>query len=235
MLASLLLLAALASASSLSEPIHGMATAGDGDSLKIGDVSFRLFGIDAPELDQSCLRAGKSWQCGVEAHQQLQTLVSGKQVRCIPVDQDQHGRLVARCITRDTDLNRAMVERGYAVAFRKYSPDYVAAEAMAKAAGLGLWSGTFKLPEEHRATARSRPTSSKSNPTVRKRVGSSTTSQASAPTSFGGCVIKGNHSRRGDWIYHLPGMPYYQQTRAEQMFCSEAEARAAGYRRAIVR
>ena len=31
-----------------------------------------------------------------------------------------------------------------------------------------------------------------------------------------------------------PGMPYNNQTRAEAMFCSEAEAQAAGYRRAIV-
>jgi hypothetical protein len=30
-------------------------------------------------------------------------------------------------------------------------------------------------------------------------------------------------------------MPYYDQTRAEEMFCTEAEAQAAGYRRAIVR
>lgn len=49
------------------------------------------------------------------------------------------------------------------------------------------------------------------------------------------CLIKGNHSRRGDWIYHLPGMPYYDDTRAEAYFCTEAQAQAAGYRRAIVR
>lgn len=49
------------------------------------------------------------------------------------------------------------------------------------------------------------------------------------------CRIKGNHSRRGDWIYHLPGMPYYDATRAEAYFCTEAQAQAAGYRRAIVR
>ena len=48
------------------------------------------------------------------------------------------------------------------------------------------------------------------------------------------CNIKGNHSRRGEWIYHLPGMPYYEQTRAEAMFCSEEDAIAAGYRRARV-
>jgi hypothetical protein len=30
-------------------------------------------------------------------------------------------------------------------------------------------------------------------------------------------------------------MPYYEQTRPEEIFCTEAEARNAGYRRAIVR
>ena len=48
-------------------------------------------------------------------------------------------------------------------------------------------------------------------------------------------MIKGNQNRRGQWIYHLLGMPYYDQTRPEQLFCTEAEAQAAGYRRAIVR
>jgi hypothetical protein len=46
---------------------------------------------------------------------------------------------------------------------------------------------------------------------------------------------KGNRNRKGQWIYHVPGMPYYDATRAEEVFCTEAEARAAGYRRAIVR
>ena len=227
-------MAALAPTSSQSEPIYGMATAGDGDSLKIGETSFRLFGIDAPELDQSCSKDGKPWSCGAEAHRQLQALVARQEVRCIAVDKDQHGRLVARCITRDADLNRAMVERGYAVAFRKYSSDYVPAEEQAKAAGLGLWGGTFKLPEEHRAAAHAKASPKRVSrqhrqPAVKRFANSE------GPISTGGCVIKGNHSRRGEWIYHLPGMPYYQQTRAEQMFCSEAEARAAGYRRAIAR
>src|SRR3546814_9625845 len=52
---------------------------------------------------------------------------------------------------------------------------------------------------------------------------------------IGQCLIKGNHSQRGEWIYHLPGMPYYNATRAEAYFCTEAEAQAVRYRRAIVR
>ena len=51
------------------------------------------------------------------------------------------------------------------------------------------------------------------------------------PRVTGGCNIKGNHSRRGDKIYHLPGRPYYEETVPERMFCSEAEARAAGFRK----
>lgn len=42
---------------------------------------------------------------------------------------------------------------------------------------------------------------------------------------------RGVKSRRGDWIYHLPGMPYYEETVPERMFCTEAEARAAGFRK----
>jgi hypothetical protein len=53
--------------------------------------------------------------------------------------------------------------------------------------------------------------------------------------SSSGCVIKGNRNRKGEWIYHVPGMPYYDVTRPEEIFCTEAQGQAAGYRRAIVR
>jgi len=52
-----------------------------------------------------------------------------------------------------------------------------------------------------------------------------------------GCAIKGNISRKGERIYHVPGQEHYGATRistgkGERWFCSEAEARAAGWRRA---
>lgn len=57
-----------------------------------------------------------------------------------------------------------------------------------------------------------------------------------AAAQRGDCVIKGNISARGERIYHLPGDHYYSKTRiepakGERWFCSEAEARAAGWRR----
>ena len=220
---------ALAVTLAASLPIYGIAVAGDGDSLAIGETSIRLFGIDAPEFDQQCTRSGTSWQCGKAAAEQLAKLVTGREIRCTPTGTDTFGRTLARCSTvLGTDVNRTMVASGYAVAFRKYSTDYTSAEDAARSAKRGLWSGTFDMPSEVRAAARE-------HGQPRRAVRRSAPVRTKHAAYSGGCVIKGNHSRRGEWIYHLPGMPYYAQTRAEAMFCSESQAQAAGYRRAIVR
>jgi len=55
----------------------------------------------------------------------------------------------------------------------------------------------------------------------------------------GACNIKGNVSTRGERIYHVPGQKYYNDTRisashGERWFCSEEEARAAGWRKSRV-
>ena len=118
------------------------------------------------------------------------------------------------------DLNRALVAEGWATAFRRYSDIYVADETRARASKLGLWSSSFTPPETYRQLedqqALSVPQAQPRSP-VRQ-----------APTN---CAIKGNRNKRGEWIYHLPGRPYYNETQAEEMFCTEAEAQAAGYRR----
>lgn len=44
--------------------------------------------------------------------------------------------------------------------------------------------------------------------------------------------IKGNLTTyNGEKIYHVPGGQYYEVTKAEEMFCTEEEAEAAGYRK----
>jgi endonuclease YncB( thermonuclease family) len=223
---SILALAALVATAAPLPPVIGIAVAGDGDSLTVGQTKIRLFGIDAPELNQTCTRGGSQWGCGAEAADRLSRLVTGQQVFCVALGEDDYGRTLARCTVGSVDVNRTMVETGYAVAFRKYSTDYVAAEDRAKAAKLGLWSGTFEMPQEYRSGARAakpRQAAPRRNATRR-----------AAPSSTG-CAIKGNHSRKGEWIYHLPGMPYYAETRPEAIFCTEEQARAAGYRRSRAR
>lgn len=210
-------------------PFYGIGRAMDGDSLQVGDREVRLFGIDAPEWDQSCTRAGKQWACGQEAAERLSQLVTGKELRCIAVETDTHGRTVARCTVGTMDVNRTMVAIGYATAYRRYSTDYVSAEQSAKANKRGIWSGTFEMPSEVRHADEERREES-----VRTGRVPIAPSLGEKPKASGGCTIKGNRGSNG-WIYHVPGMPYYARTKAEQMFCSEAEAKAAGYRRARAR
>lgn len=62
---------------------------------------------------------------------------------------------------------------------------------------------------------------------------------APAFAQSGGCNIKGNVSTKGERIYHMPGQKYYndtviQSSHGERWFCSEAEARAAGWRKSKV-
>ncbi|UUR07587.1 thermonuclease family protein [Sphingomonas glaciei] len=215
------------------EIFWGTARAKDGDSLVVGSREVRLFGIDAPEFDQSCKRAGTNWQCGTEAAQKLAALVTGREVRCVSSGVDQYARTLATCTVGQVDINRTMVATGFAVAFRRYSSNYVSAEESAKVKRRGLWSGEFQMPQAFRAaeqpTAPSRLSAGRSDLPVKS------SSNYSAVRSKGNCNIKGNRNRKGQWIYHVPGMPYYDQTRAEDIFCTEAEAQAAGYRRAIVR
>lgn len=208
----------------------GAARAKDGDSLMVGNKEVRLFGIDAPELNQSCQRNAEDWACGAAAKDLLDSLIRGKSVYCTSTGTDQFGRALAQCAAGPTDLNRAMVANGYAVAFRRYSSDYVSAEDSAKANRRGIWSSKFTMPSDYRhggSSAQVKPV------TVRKVARVSSGDWAGRAKA--NCNIKGNRNRKGQWIYHVPGMPYYERTRPEEIFCSEAEAQAAGYRRAIVR
>ena len=212
-----------------AQSISGAAEVIDGDSLTVGGLAVRLVGIDAPEGKQTCDRDGATWACGEESAKQLGMLVANNRVECRGQGIDTYGRMLALCWADGFELNSTMVEQGWATAFRKYSQDYVAEEARAKAQRRGIWSSNFALPEEFRMSQSQRA------PAPQSSVKPSTRLAARTLSAGDGCVIKGNRNRKGQWIYHLPGMPYYDQTRPEEIFCSESDAQRAGYRRAIVR
>lgn len=196
-----------------AETLRGRADFVDGDTLHLGQAKVRLFGIDAPELDQTCtLASGKEWACGQWAFEQVKALYQGVRLTCEVVDIDRYERLVAICASGTDEVNATLVARGIALAYRSYSTRYVAAETSARDGATGLWVGSFVAPEDYRKGALNTP--------------------AAAPD--GDCVIKGNISSNGR-IYHLPGQESYAKTvistnKGERWFCSEAEARAAGWR-----
>ena len=124
----------------------------DGDSLRSGSLRIRLFGIDAPEIKQTCHNASSiKWPCGATARDRLSELVkTAAHLKCRLRDTDRYGRLVMQCFANQKDIGRTLVEEGMAVAYERYASDYIAVQAQARDAGRGLWAGKFEMPEDWR-------------------------------------------------------------------------------------
>jgi endonuclease YncB( thermonuclease family) len=125
----------------------------DGDSLRAANgAEYRLFGIDAPELKQTCEEAnGKTWLCGRAAKAKLTTLMKGGNVMCEEKDKDPYGRVVAVCSAEGVlDLGEAMVLAGYAIDLASQGNPYAQAETEAREGKRGIWRGTFEEPAKWR-------------------------------------------------------------------------------------
>ncbi len=204
-------------------PIVGRAFAANGDTLRIAQQTIRLDGVEAPERDQTCARSeNRLWRCGEAAHTALTRLVAGRQVRCEPSGKTPDGAVRATCTAGSTDLASTLIEGGHILAESGMMARYRSSQAKAQQAKVGLWSGS-STPE--------RPAE------WRQRVWNE--ARAKAPQ---GCPIKGKVAgRRGDTVktYHLPWSPTYVRlrvvsARGERWFCSEDEAKAAGFARAEI-
>lgn len=122
----------------------------DGDSLFINNREIRLSGIDAPEYRQICYDSdGAEYFCGKEALKMLKNMIDDTLI-CKPKVVDRYGREVADCFVGDKNINKEMVRLGYAVAYDRYTKDYVAAQKEAKKHKRGIWSGRFMKPELYR-------------------------------------------------------------------------------------
>ncbi|MGX7872842.1 thermonuclease family protein [Mesorhizobium sp. ORM6] len=129
---------------------QGAAIINDGDSITLGSERIRMRGIDAPEYTQTCRKNGADYACGTLARQSLVRLIAGRPVTCSGWQRDRYGRLLGDCMAGGTDLNRTQVEAGWAIAYG----DYESEEAVARAAKIGIWAGTFDQPQDWRASHR---------------------------------------------------------------------------------
>jgi endonuclease YncB( thermonuclease family) len=135
------------------DTLVGRASVIDGDTIEMRGRRIRLNAIDAPEASQTCRAKTGSWPCGRRAASALTDLIASRTVSCRPSGTDRYGRLVAGCAVGGVDIGSWMVEQGWALAFRRYGTDYVAAEERARAAGVGVWAGSFVPPWDFRAGA----------------------------------------------------------------------------------
>ena len=200
------------------QSLTGVATVIDGDTIDIHGTRIRLHGIDAPESAQTCERDGKRYRCGQKAALALSDRIGRRPVACRKRGTDRYGRIIAVCRHGVTDLNAWMVRNGWAIAYRRYSRDYIDKEQIARKTNAGIHAGRFIEPSRWRRGHRLRPNAAR---------------RQQRPAAS--CRIKGNISRNGR-IYHMPGGQYYSRTRiderkGERWFCSQTEAQRAGWRR----
>ncbi len=125
----------------------------DGDTLVVEGQRMRLFGIDAFELEQTCLdREGRPWHCGTAAKAALAELLQGEAIACTVVADEPEDGYVARCNGREgVDLGGYLVRAGLALPDPHAGKDYLGDEAAARAAADGVWGGTFSPPWEWRS------------------------------------------------------------------------------------
>lgn len=211
--------------------VRGRAVVIDGDTVEIAGERIRLNGIDAPESAQLCQdQQGKSYRCGAEAARALDKLLAASRpTECRFIERDQYGRFVGDCHRADgQSVAVLLVSSGQALDWPRHSNGaYAGEQRSAQAQKLGVWRGNFREPWLWRAEQRER-----ANQVTQRPVGLLSSRRA----SNAGCDIKGNISSKGERIYHVPGQEYYERTRisagkGERWFCSEGEARAAGWRR----
>jgi len=218
----LIILACIIACPSYAE-IIGTANVVDGDTIKLdssvtrGDVvnlqlvTIRLLGIDAPEAAQQCELNGLKSFCGIEAGEALKRKIGKNKIRCEGHRRDVYGRLLAICFLGAENINAWLIAQGWAVRFMDAGQQYKHEEQVARSQRKGIWSGDFETPADYR----------KRQKLIHRKPA---------------CYIKGNISRNGKMLYHLPGTEWYDATRinparGERFFCTEDEARAAGWRK----
>ena len=180
------------------------------------DYPVRYIGIDTPE------NTSENELLGPEASEFNRALVENQTVLLYrdQSETDRYDRLLRYVFVGDKFVNAELLRAGFAEA-KEYPPDTACAVYFgqimfgARQARIGLWGIATIIPSLTPIQVQPAP-----------------------PTVSSGCRIKGNINSEGVKIYHMPGMRDYNKTiidesKGERWFCTEQEAVAAGWRKAM--
>ena len=191
---------------------EGRGVALTGDTLRVGGVTLRLSGIEAPVPGQTCAAAdGSTWRCDAGARDALARVLAKGRIRCKLGSSDDDGRRFATCHSGEYDVAGELVSGGRVFATSGLFTSYGSLESAARANKIGVWVGEAARPDDYRAQKWEE-------------------AKREAPD---GCPIKGN-MRGGRRVYTLPWTQGYEHVRmsgkGDRWFCSESEARQAGWK-----
>ncbi len=215
----------------------------DANTIQLGDITYRLDGVDAPELDQVCIDDhADPWSCGVDARDQLTRLVGGHPVHCddLGPDKAHRKRHLGLCTVQGetSSLNQQLIRSGFAMNFQPSAKSqFDKDQAGAKDDRKGVWKGCFVAPQEFRLGKQDGALlggACRADKDREIRAVLFPEDLAMPPR----CAIKGKFAVRARvtgnvGIYHLQGCRSYPAlTKPDRWFCSEDDAQAEGFRRA---
>ena len=203
-------------------------------------TTYRLNGIDAPEMDQVCLdEKGAVWKCGIAAREALETFIGNGPIHCKDLGPDRvypEERRIGSCSINGVVLNEWLVKEGWALNFEPYAKRrFETHQAGAERDQRGLWKGCFVAPSDLRTWNKSKANF------LGAACGASTPTRDTLFPNHAqmppGCPIKGKvsqHAGNGhDGIYHMEGCRNYRTTfHVNRWFCSEDDAKDARFRKA---
>lgn len=138
--------------------VYGVVRVINGDTLEMHGRYLRIFGIDAPESNQTCSDSkGRAYRCGQEAARWLKSWISGHELECHIIKQDSKGNMVATCALGQYDIGAALVNAGWAVVDLNQIDIYAPYERQAREDGRGLWQGQFYKPWDWREIQSKKP------------------------------------------------------------------------------
>lgn len=138
--------------------VYGTVRVVNADTLIMYNNYFKLFGIDAPESNQTCAnRSGRSYNCGREAAMWLKNWIGENELECHVIRQNTKGDMEGTCSFGPYDLGAALVNAGWAVANINVTDIYYPYEEQAKENKRGLWQGQFYMPWDWRKMQARKP------------------------------------------------------------------------------
>lgn len=207
----------------------------DGDTLRVkyngSSEKVRFLLVDTPETNHETL--GEQ-PYGPEAKEFTKQLLAGQDTIYLEFDvsyRDKYKRLLAYIYTKDgISVQEQLLKNGLARVAYIYDPNtkhvdwFKDIQKTAQQSAIGIWSVEdyvtnrgYDKDAYYASTQDGNDTSSTDN------------DESNTAIDTNNCVIKGNINSKGNKIYHMPGQRDYDNTVAEEMFCTEEEAEEAGF------
>lgn len=150
--------------------VYGAVRVVSADTLLMRNHYIRLYGIDGPEINQSCANSrGRAYACGKEAARWLQGWILDNEIECRVLKQNSKNNVTATCSYGQYDIGAALVSAGWAVTLPN-NAIYRPYELQAQKAQRGMWQGQFYKPWDWREIQSKKPKIKIIKPKTQKRL-----------------------------------------------------------------